>query len=147
MSSIEPDIFDGLYGAGAQKTWLTTAASLTKRQKELLEHPDEAATLQGEVAKYLKQPGLVGHLSSYFGHRLLFDALILGGGYESGHIGTALGALFGIEGYEMLAHSQPAMKLLQKAATEKDAKVAARLIISALNAAIRTGAESATGGK
>jgi hypothetical protein len=146
VGSIKPEVFDELYGKGAQKTWLSAADAIQTRHADLLKNPDQAAAVATEVGNYLKAPGMIARFKHYLGDRLLFDALILGGGYETGHLAEAGAALIGIEGYEMVAHSPIAMRMLARAATEKDPKLAARLIVAALGTSVRTVAESQLGG-
>jgi hypothetical protein len=146
VKSVEPEVFDELYGAGARKTWIESAAAITKRQRELLEHPDQDKAIVSEVRKYLKEPGLIQKMASHFGHRMVFDILMFGTGYESGHMAMGAGAVLLTHAYEMVAHSAPAMRLLEKAAIEKNPRMAARLIVAALSTSMRGGAESALGG-
>lgn len=143
VSKVRPDIFDGLYGKGAQREWLATAKTLGKREAELLKNPNEAQAIQSAVQQYLQSPVGGRLMSRYFEHRVLFDSILLGGGLYEGHIGGAIAALLGVEGYQMVAHSRLAMNLLEKAAREKAPQATARLIISALGAAARTGGETA----
>lgn len=143
VSKVRPDIFDGLYGKGAQREWLAAGKTLGKRQVELLKNPNEAQAIQSAVQQYLESPVGGRLMSRYFEHRVLFDSILLGGGLYEGHLGGAVAALLGVEGYQMVAHSRLAMNLLEKAAREKTPQATARLIISALDAAARTGGESA----
>lgn len=145
IESVKPEVFDELYGKGAQKEWLDTARDLNARHKELLANPNEAAAITAEVRKYLNSPGMAANLGRYLGHRAVFDALLIGGGYEMGSLATGIGAVIGVEGYEMLAHSRPALKLLEKVATEKNPQRAARFLIAAFNAAIHGAAQSTLG--
>jgi hypothetical protein len=148
VKGVEPEVFDELYGGGARKLWLETADALTKRQRELLQHPDQAAAIAGEVKKYLSEPGLLAKLMNHFlTHRAMLGALMMGGGMEFGsrELVVAGSGLVGIEMYEMVSHSRIAMFLLKKAATEKNSRLAARLIVSALSASMRGGAEHELG--
>ena len=141
VSDIPPDIFDALYGKGAQKEWLDTARVLIKKNRELLAHPDEAAAIAANVRKYLSEPGLLGRMTGFFGHRALWGAMMMSGGYGFGShelVGAGVG-LLGIEGYEMVAHSPVAMRLLAKAALEKTPQLAARSIVAAFDAAMHAG--------
>lgn len=142
INSIDSTKFDALYGMGAKKTWLETAKTVSKRSRELLDHPSEAMAIEHEVQKYLESPTMIaGMMTHYLKHRVLFEALLLGAGAYNGELGAAAGAIVGLECYEMVAHSRPAMALLRRAATQKAPKAAARMVIAALNAAIRTEAE------
>lgn len=146
VSSIKPDIFDSLYGKGAQKTWLATAKELSERQAYLLKHPSEAAAIAAALKTYLDKPtvlaGLMGH---YAQHRAVWEALGVLGGYESGHVVGAVAAVASLETYEAVAHSKWAMQALRLAATQKTPQAAARLIIAALGAGMRTASEGALG--
>ena len=115
------------------------------RQRELLQHPDEDKAVLAEVRKYLSAPGLVAKLANHFKNRVFFDLVVIGGGYETGHVAAAGGAILLTHIYEMVSHSQPAMRILAKVATEKNPRLAARLIVSALSTSMRGGAESALG--
>jgi hypothetical protein len=77
----------------------------------------------------------------------MLGALMMGGGMEFGsrELVVAGSGLVGIEMYEMVSHSRIAMFLLKKAATEKNSRLAARLIVSALSASMRGGAEHELG--
>lgn len=144
VSDISPDIFDALYGKGAQKEWLDSARVLMKRNRELLAHPDEATAIAANVRKYLSEPGLLGRMTGFFGHRALWGGMMAAGGYGFGShelVGAGAG-LLGIEGYEMVAHSRVAMRLLEKAALEKNPQLAARSIVAALDAALHAGVGS-----
>lgn len=143
VKKIEPEVFDELYGVGAQKRWLDTAAAISKRERELLQHPNEAEATLMAVRSYLKEPGLAARMSTRLGHRLLFDAVIFGGGKWLGHAAGAGLLILYLEGMEIAAHSPIAMRLLQHAAASKDGRVAAKLIVSAMSTAIRAGAEKA----
>jgi hypothetical protein len=149
VASINPAVFDSLYGQGAQAEWLHTAQAVTAKHADLLAHPDQAAAIAAKVGEYLKAPGVLARLTHVFGREALWGALALGGGYgyETGNreMLMAVGALLGIEGFEMASHSPAAIRMLGVAARSKDAQTSARLIIAALNAALRAGAQSATG--
>ena len=147
VSSVDRGAFDAMYGKNAQATWLKTADALSKRQKELLKHPDQAAAIAGEVRRYLRDPTLFGQWTHYLGHRAMFGLLMMGGGYEfgSGEVAAAGAALLGIQGYEIAAHSPRAMAMLEKAATSKDARTTARLLVSAISTGISEMGKSASG--
>ncbi len=145
VSEISPTIFDALYGKGAQKEWLDTARVLIKRNRELLAHPDEAAAIAANVRKYLGGSGAMAGFVHFFGHRAVWAALLVGGGagfVPVKELGIAGSALLGIEGYEMVAHSPIAMRLLEKAATEKNPQLAARSIVAAFDTALHAGVGS-----
>ena len=148
VKKIEPEVFDELYGVGAQKQWLETAAAITKRQRELLEHPDQARAVAAAVRGYLQAPGMMKRVASHFlQHRLLFAGLMGATFMETGAKGVAAelavigGSLLGIEGYEMAMHNRFAMRLLEKAAQSKEPQIAAKLIVSAMSTAIRGAGE------
>ena len=147
VESIKPEIFDELYGKGAQKLWVNSAKTIAERHGDLLKHPDEAAAVAVEVKNYLSQPGVLARMTHFFGHRALWGAMMAGGGYEFGskEMAMAGAGLLGIEGYEMVAHSPTALRLLSLAAAQKTPRAVARLIIAALGAAARTGGEKALG--
>ena len=145
VASVKPEIFDALYGRGARTTWLRSAADLAERQGELLKHPDEAAAIGAAVGNYLKSPGVLAHWTNFLGHRTGIGAILMLGGAEFGQREAIAGgsALLGISIYEAVSHSKIAVSLLGAAARTKNSQATARLIIAAMNAAIRAGAESA----
>ena len=143
VKSIKPEVFDALYGKGAQKEWLETAKTLEARHKELLAHPQEMMAIQANVRRYLSDPTMAAALANRFGHRIMFDLIIVGSANELGHLGAGIGAVIGMDGYEMLAHNRTAMRWLEKAATEKNPKLAARAIVAAFDAAVHGAGEAA----
>jgi hypothetical protein len=143
VEGVKPEVFDALYGKGSREIWLSTADSLAERHGELLKNPTEATAIAAEVGKYLKQPGVLARMTHFLGHRALWGAFLMGAGRTVGSEELMIGGagLLGIQGYEMAAHSQVAMRLLRLASHSRSAQQTARLIIAAMNAAARTAAE------
>jgi len=141
VGKIDSTVFDELYGKGAQKEWIDTARMLRERTKDLLKHPAEALAIKAEVQKYLASPGMAARLATYMGHRAVFDAFLVAGGAYEGQMAVGIGAAIAVEMYEMAMHSTLAMKALEKFATEKTPRLAARAFVAFTDAAIHGGAE------
>jgi len=138
VGGVDTEVFNKLYGAGAKKQWLRTADEVLAKHKELLAHPDEAAAVAARVREYLESPVLAP-----LAHYLRWGAALIAGGEAFGfQEATIAGAgLLGIEGYQIVAHSRPAMALFEKALASKDSQTAARFAVAAFNAAMRAEAE------
>ena len=138
VKSVKPDVFDAVYGKNAQSRWLSTLKALNARDRDLLRHPEEAEALRAEVAKYLNEPGMSKRLSGRLGHHLFWDALIFGAVlHRPVEMAAGAGVLLGIKAFEIMSHSPHAVWLLQKAATETNYKVAARIFVAAISASLR----------
>ena len=142
VDSVNPAVFDELYGKGSRAQWVQTARELRERTKELLKHPAEALAIQAEVKKYLAAPGMAHRLGEYFGHHLFFEMVLIGGGYGLGHLGAGIAGAIGINLYEMVAHSPLAMKELERFATAQTPRAAARAFIAAINASVHAGGQA-----
>lgn len=142
VDSVNPAVFDELYGKGSQEQWVRTAQELRERTKELLKHPAEAMAIQAEVKRYLAEPGMARRMGEYLGHRAFFDMILIGSSFELGHLGIGIAGALGINLYEMVAHSPLAMRELERFATSQNPRAAARAFIAAINAAVHAGGQA-----
>ncbi len=141
VGKIDSTVFDELYGKGAQKEWIDTARLIRERSEELLKHPVEGLAIKAEVQKYLASPGMAARLATFMGYRAVFDVFLVAGGAYEGQLGLGIGSAIAIEIYEMAMHSPFAMKALEKFATEKTPRLAARAFVAFVDAAVHAGAE------
>ena len=143
VGSMDPSVFDALYGKGSRELWTSTADSLIERQKELLKNPTQAAAVAKAVNDYLKGPTVPGGLINFLKHHAIWTVAGIGAGavYAPKELAIAGSALVGAKMYDVVAHSQVAMRLLRLASHSREAQQTARLIIAAMNAAARTAVE------